>query len=68
MVLLYLDMLFLLVLNVKEAFDLSQKLKEIKKQPNDQRTKAVDGLAKKIIEAAEIIEERIQILFGTNID
>ena len=55
-------------LNVKEAFDLSQKLKEIKKQPNDQRTKAVDGLAKKIIEAAEIIEETIQILFGTNFD
>ena len=49
--------------NVKEAWDLSQKLKEIEKLPKEEKAKAASGLSKEIMEEAERIEESIKMQF-----
>ena len=54
---------FAVGVNVKEAWDLSEKLKEIEKLPKEEQTKAASDLSKKIMEEAERIEESIKMQF-----
>ena len=50
-------------LSIKEACDMSAKLKAIKKLPKKEQAKAANDLAKAIMEEAERIEEEVCRLF-----
>ena len=54
---------FAVGINVNEAWDLSEKLKEIERLPKEEQAKAANGLSKEIMEEAERIEEGIRIQF-----
>ena len=56
------------IMSFMEANQLTRKLNEVEKLPKGEQAKALNGLAKQIVEDAEMIEERIRILFGDILD